>query len=77
MSTVCISHVIYRFYFCYIEGKFVVSYVPICGEKEYYLACACGEWYVPPSAYVSLLGLTVQQSFLRGNIFLLLFVYFF
>ncbi|XP_078159412.1 signal peptide peptidase [Carex rostrata] len=48
------------------SGKFVVGYMPICGEKEYYLACACGELYVPPSAYVSLLGLTVQQSFLRG-----------
>ncbi|KAJ4763900.1 hypothetical protein LUZ62_074275 [Rhynchospora pubera] len=48
------------------SGKFVVSYMPICGEKEYYLACACGELYVPPSAYVSLLGLTVQQTFLRG-----------
>ncbi|KAF3331460.1 Serine protease SPPA [Carex littledalei] len=48
------------------SGKFVVSYMPIIGEMEYYLACACGELYVPPSAYVSLLGLTVQQSFLRG-----------
>lgn len=51
-----------------------MGYMPICGEKEYYLACACGELYVPPSAYVSLLGLTVQQSFLRGNVVLLLFV---
>ncbi|KAJ3694775.1 hypothetical protein LUZ60_000152 [Juncus effusus] len=48
------------------SGKFIVSYMPICGEKEYYLACACGESYIPPSAYVSLLGVTVQQAFLRG-----------
>ncbi|XP_073010408.1 serine protease SPPA, chloroplastic [Typha latifolia] len=48
------------------SGKFIVSYMPICGEKEYYLACACGESYVPPSAYVALFGLTVQSSFLGG-----------
>nr|CAD1826660.1 unnamed protein product [Ananas comosus var. bracteatus] len=50
------------------SGKFIVSYIPICGEKEYYLACACGEVYAPPSAYVSLFGLTVQASFLRGTL---------
>jgi len=49
------------------SGKFVVGYMPVCGEKEYYLACACGELYAPPSAYVALFGLTVQQTFLRGN----------
>ncbi|KAG1327492.1 putative Serine protease SPPA, chloroplastic [Cocos nucifera] len=48
------------------SGKFIVSYVPICGEKEYYLACACGELYVPPSAYVALFGLVVQSSFFGG-----------
>ncbi|CAL9087598.1 unnamed protein product [Musa acuminata var. zebrina] len=48
------------------SGKFIVSHVTICGEKEYYLACACGEVYVPPSAYVALYGLTVQSSFLGG-----------
>ncbi|KAI0518724.1 hypothetical protein KFK09_006160 [Dendrobium nobile] len=48
------------------SGKFTVSYIPICGEKEYYLACACGEVYTPPSAYVALYGLTVQASFLGG-----------
>uniref|UniRef100_A0A1D1Z4I2 Protease 4 n=1 Tax=Anthurium amnicola TaxID=1678845 RepID=A0A1D1Z4I2_9ARAE len=48
------------------SGKFIVSYLPICGEKEYYLACACEELYLPPSAYVALYGLTVQASFLRG-----------
>ncbi|KGN63762.2 hypothetical protein Csa_013861 [Cucumis sativus] len=48
------------------SGKFVVAYIPTCQEKEYYLACACEEIYAPPSAYVSLFGLTVQASFLRG-----------
>ncbi|KAJ1428125.1 Peptidase S49 [Sesbania bispinosa] len=48
------------------SGKFVVAYVPLCQEKEYYLACACEEIYAPPSAYFSLFGLTVQASFLRG-----------
>lgn len=48
------------------SGKFVVSYVPICAEKEYYLACACGEVYAPPSAYVGLYGLSVQSTFLGG-----------
>ncbi|WOL17182.1 serine protease SPPA, chloroplastic-like isoform X1 [Canna indica] len=48
------------------SGKFIVSYMPICGEKEYYLACACGELYVPPSAYIRLYGLTVQSAFLGG-----------
>ncbi|KAK1268512.1 hypothetical protein QJS04_geneDACA006755 [Acorus gramineus] len=47
-------------------GKFIVGYVSICGEKEYYLACACGELYAPPSAYVSLFGLAVQATFLGG-----------
>ncbi|KAJ0986767.1 hypothetical protein J5N97_005123 [Dioscorea zingiberensis] len=48
------------------SGKFIIGYTPVCGEKEYYLASACGETYVPPSAYVSLYGLAVQASFLRG-----------
>lgn len=49
------------------RSKFVVGYMPVCGEKEYYLACACGELYAPPSAYVAVFGLTVQQTFLGGN----------
>ncbi|KAK9669058.1 hypothetical protein RND81_13G106300 [Saponaria officinalis] len=48
------------------SGKFIVGYVPACGEKEYYLACACEELYAPPSAYFRLYGLTVQGSFLGG-----------
>ncbi|CAM8912164.1 unnamed protein product [Rhodiola kirilowii] len=48
------------------SGKFIVGYVPVCGEKEYYLACACDELYAPPSAYFSLYGMAVQASFLGG-----------
>ncbi|CAO2818423.1 unnamed protein product [Amaranthus hypochondriacus] len=48
------------------SGKFVVGYLPVCGEKEYYLACACEEVYAPPSAYFRLYGLSVQASFLGG-----------
>ncbi|XP_058195094.1 serine protease SPPA, chloroplastic [Rhododendron vialii] len=48
------------------SGKFIVGYVPVCGEKEYYLACACEELYFPPSAYFALNGLAVQASFLGG-----------
>ncbi|ONI09000.1 hypothetical protein PRUPE_5G211500 [Prunus persica] len=48
------------------SGKFILAYVPACGEKEYYLASACQEIYAPPSAYFSLFGLTVQASFVRG-----------
>ncbi|KZV21705.1 serine protease SPPA, chloroplastic [Dorcoceras hygrometricum] len=48
------------------SGKFIVGYVPVCGEKEYYIGCACDELYAPPSAYFQLYGLTVQASFLGG-----------
>ncbi|PPS14229.1 hypothetical protein GOBAR_AA06394 [Gossypium barbadense] len=48
------------------SGKFIIAYIPACGEKEFYLACACEEIYAPPSAYFSLYGLTVQASFLGG-----------
>ncbi|KAL5544846.1 hypothetical protein UlMin_008630 [Ulmus minor] len=50
------------------SGKFIVAYLPVCQEKEYYLACACDEIYAPPSAYFSLFGFTVQASFLRGTL---------
>uniref|UniRef100_A0A0D6R6D8 Peptidase S49 domain-containing protein n=1 Tax=Araucaria cunninghamii TaxID=56994 RepID=A0A0D6R6D8_ARACU len=48
------------------SGKFIVCYIPVCGEKEYYLACTCGELYAPPGAYITLYGLKVQASFLGG-----------
>ncbi|KAF9667681.1 hypothetical protein SADUNF_Sadunf15G0048900 [Salix dunnii] len=48
------------------SGKFVVAYLPACREKEYYLASACDDLYLPPSAYFSLYGFTVQAAFLAG-----------
>lgn len=51
-----------------LVGKFIVAFVPVCREKEYYLACACDEIYCPPSGYISLFGFTVQASFLRGTV---------
>ena len=36
------------------------------GEKEYYLASACAEIYVPPTGSVSLRGFAVSGTFLRG-----------
>ncbi|XP_017242541.1 serine protease SPPA, chloroplastic isoform X2 [Daucus carota subsp. sativus] len=48
------------------SGKFILCYVPACGEKEYYLGCSCEELYAPPSAYFSLYGLSVQAQFLGG-----------
>ncbi|KAL3639311.1 hypothetical protein CASFOL_017218 [Castilleja foliolosa] len=48
------------------SGKFILGYVSVCGEKEYYIGSACDELYAPPSAYFQLYGLTVQASFLGG-----------
>ncbi|VFQ80645.1 unnamed protein product [Cuscuta campestris] len=48
------------------SGKFIVGFTPACGEKEYYIGCACDELYAPPSAYFSLYGISVQTSFLGG-----------
>lgn len=48
------------------SGKFIVSYMTVGGEKEYYLARTCGELYVPPGAYITLFGLKVQAAFLGG-----------
>lgn len=47
-------------------GKFLVAYMEVGGEKEYYLACACQKIYAPQGAYISLLGLKVQAQFLGG-----------
>lgn len=48
------------------SGKFVVAYLPACREKEYYLASACDDLYLPPTAYFSFYGFTVQAAFLAG-----------
>ncbi|KAI3438408.1 hypothetical protein D9Q98_000839 [Chlorella vulgaris] len=48
------------------SGKFCMAYMERAGEKEYYLASACGEIYAPPSASVSIRGMSVAGTFLRG-----------
>jgi len=48
------------------SGKFAVAYMELGGEKEYYLASACSEVILPPSANLSLRGLSVSGTFLRG-----------
>ncbi|KAL3678445.1 hypothetical protein R1sor_021401 [Riccia sorocarpa] len=48
------------------SGKFLIGFMVVAGEKEYYLASKCDQIYAPPNAYVSLLGLKVQATFLGG-----------
>ncbi|XP_024545350.1 serine protease SPPA, chloroplastic isoform X1 [Selaginella moellendorffii] len=48
------------------SGKPLVGYLAVGGEKEYYLACSCGDVFAPPGAYISLLGLKVQAQFVGG-----------
>lgn len=48
------------------SGKPTVAYMKRGGEKEYFLATACDEIYIPPVAQLSLRGLSVQGQFLRG-----------
>lgn len=48
------------------SGKFILSYLTVGGEKEYYLARTCKELFVPPGAYITLFGLKVQATFLGG-----------
>lgn len=48
------------------SGKWTVAYMERAGEKEYYLASAFEEIYAPPCASLSLRGLSVAGTFLRG-----------
>ena len=48
------------------SGRPAVAYMQSGGEKEYAIAAACGEVYVPPTAQLALRGLSVQGQFLRG-----------
>ncbi|KAL4444953.1 hypothetical protein ABPG77_004003 [Micractinium sp. CCAP 211/92] len=47
------------------SGKFSMAYLERGGEKEYFLASCFGEVYIPPSANLSLRGLSVSGTFLR------------
>ncbi|GAX84081.1 hypothetical protein CEUSTIGMA_g11505.t1 [Chlamydomonas eustigma] len=48
------------------SGKFMIAYMKLGGEKEYYLASAFEDIYTPPSASLSLRGFAVTGTFLRG-----------
>lgn len=48
------------------SGKFTIAYMERAGEKEYYLASAFNEIFVPPSGGLSLRGFAATGSFLRG-----------
>lgn len=48
------------------SGKFTVAYAELASMKEYYVMSCCEEIYVPPAAYMSLRGVAVSGSFLRG-----------
>ena len=48
------------------SGKDTIAYMERGGEKEYFLATACGEIYIPPTAQLALKGLSVTGAFLRG-----------
>ncbi|KAF5837148.1 protease IV with duplicated peptidase family U7 domain-containing protein [Dunaliella salina] len=48
------------------SGKYSIAFMKQGGEKEYYLASACGEVYAPPTASISLRGFAVGGTFLRG-----------
>jgi protease-4 len=47
-------------------SKFTVAFMEVASEREYYVASACEELYIPSGAYVSLKGLSVSGTFLRG-----------
>ena len=50
------------------SGKFSMAYLERAGEKEMYLASAFEEIYAPPSASISLRGISVKGTFLRGTL---------
>ena len=45
------------------SGKFSIAYMAQGGEKEYYVASACEDVYIPESASLSLRGLAVAGLF--------------
>jgi protease-4 len=44
------------------SGKWSCAYLDRAGEKEYFLASACQEVFVPPSGNLSLRGLAVSGA---------------
>lgn len=47
------------------RGKRVVAYLPAAGARDYLVACAADAILMPPSAYINLLGVRVEATFLR------------
>ena len=50
------------------SGKYSIAYLERASEKEMYLASSFSEIYAPPSASVSLRGISVKGTFLRGTL---------
>ncbi|KAK4531607.1 hypothetical protein CCYA_CCYA08G2464 [Cyanidiococcus yangmingshanensis] len=48
------------------SGKPVIVYMTVASEREYYLALGADEIHMPPEGTLSLRGLKVSASFLRG-----------
>ena len=48
------------------SGKSSIAFLERGGEKEYYLASACSKVFIAPSASLSLRGVGVAGTFLRG-----------
>ena len=49
------------------SGKFCWAYMELGGEKEYFLACACSQIFIPPSSAFSLRGFAVQGTMLHAH----------
>ena len=44
------------------SGKFMIAFSTIAGEKEYYLASACSEIYMPPTGRLQLAGFSLSGT---------------
>ena len=44
------------------SGKFMIAFSTIAGEKEYYLASACPEIYMPPTGRLQLAGFSLSGA---------------
>ena len=47
------------------SGKFMIASFILAGEKEYYLASACSEIYMPPTGRLQLAGFSLSGTQLR------------
>lgn len=44
------------------SGKYTLCWMKLAAEKEYYLASAFGEVYIPPTASIRLTGFSVAGA---------------